>query len=398
MKVDTGLRFLLLLARQLPRSLDHTCPTMLHPFVVFVASLPLLFRLAPIIIPAQYLELYTYWSSDELNRRPGGTVAKTRWRNMGYWEVHTRPPLTVLQLMVRTLIPSPMPRKPSLGSCLTLPTRPEVGRYLVSSRIQFLSLTEDVAHGAGESLRLHLQSSPPPSHLHGLTSLPSESTQAQALLNTVPHPNTSIQLFVSGASFRPTKDIDHPLNPMRGYLGKTSHPDLSDEVTGYEDDDEAQEVLKAPAATGGPPPYDLIYVLDAIYHFPPAVPHFLASALKVLRPGEGVIAYTDILPPPKVGNVMGHLVLPPLLSVPTRNIMSRPKDLQAYREDLEKIGYEDVRVEDWSQAVWPGFAQNLRQRGLGWRLVAWVIGKAERAGWKFIAVRAKRPAQTLAHD
>ena len=259
-------------------------------------------------------------------------------------------------------------------------------------------LISDVAHGAGESLLLHLQSSPPPRHLHGLTSLSSESAHAQALLDTIPHPNTSVQLFVSGASYRPGKDIDHPLNPMQGYLGKTSQPDLSDEVTGYEDEDDAQEVLKAPAATGGPPPYDLIYVLDAIYHFQPAVPHFLASALKVLRPGEGVIVYTDILPPPKVGNVMGHLVLPPLLSVPARNIMSRPKNLDGYKALLEAIGYEDVIVEDWTQGVWLGFAQNLRQRGVGWRFVAWVVGKAERAGWKFIAVRAKRPAQALEHD
>lgn len=256
----------------------------------------------------------------------------------------------------------------------------------------------DIAHGAGESLRLHLRSSTPPSYLHGLTSLPSESAQARALLDAIPHPNTSVQLFVSGASFRPGKDIDHPLNPMRGYLGKTSTPDLNDDVNGYEDEDEAQEVLKAPAATGGPPPYDMVYILDAIYHFQPAVPHFLASALKVLRPGEGVIAYTDILPPPKVGNVLGHLILPPLLSVPARNIMSRPKDLDAYKELLVKIGYEDVRVEDWSKAVWPGFANDLRRRGLGWRLVAWVIGKAERAGWKFIAVRGQRPAQPLEHD
>jgi len=65
--------------------------TMVNPFIVFVASLPLLFRLVPVLVPAQYLESYNYWSSDELNRRPGETVSKTKWRNMGYWEVHTIP-------------------------------------------------------------------------------------------------------------------------------------------------------------------------------------------------------------------------------------------------------------------------------------------------------------------
>ena len=60
---------------------------MVQPFIIFVAALPLLFRLAPMILPAGYLESYQYWSADVLNLQPGQGVAETKWRNMGYWKV-----------------------------------------------------------------------------------------------------------------------------------------------------------------------------------------------------------------------------------------------------------------------------------------------------------------------
>jgi len=178
---------------------------------------------------------------------------------------------------------------------------------------------------------------------------------------------------------------------MRGFLGRRfADSDIDDDP--YDSMDEEAERL--PSTT--PPPYDLVYVLDAIYHFPPAVPYFLASVIKVLRPGSGVIAYTDILPPPNVGALLGNLLLPPLLSVPARNLVSRPGSIQKYVELLNEIGYEDVVIEDWSGDVWNGFASNLRERGFLWRQVARFVEAADRSGWKFIAVRAKRPESPLA--
>lgn len=232
---------------------------------------------------------------------------------------------------------------------------------------------------------LHLQASPPPSHLHGLTSLAFETEQARQLLHVTPHANTSVELVTASASYRPGKDIGHVLDPMRGFLGRRS----------YEDDDEvtSDETPQAQSPSNTPPPYDLVYVLDAVYHFPPAVPYFLSSAIKVLRAGSGVIAYTDILPPSSVSSLLGNLILPPLLSVPARNIVSRPKDTDQYKTLLESIGYEDIVIEDWSDHVWKGFASNLQERGFLWRQVARVVEAADRGGWKFIAVRAKRPAQ-----
>lgn len=244
----------------------------------------------------------------------------------------------------------------------------------------------DIAHGSGESLALHLQANPSPTHLHGLTSLQAETDAARELLGRIPITNTSIELFTSSASYRAGKDFDHPLNPMRGFLGQQSRL-LEEDTTGYEDEDEQQDVLQVSAA---PPPYDLVYILDAIYHFPPAVPYFLASVFKVLRPGVGVVAYTDIIPPAQVSNPLARLILPWVLSVPTRNIANRPANLEEYANLLEKIGYEDIRIEDWSDAVWKGFASNLRQRSWPWQQVAKVVEAADRTGWRFIAVRGRR--------
>ena len=248
-----------------------------------------------------------------------------------------------------------------------------------------------MAHGAGESLKLHLSQIPPPNYLIGLTSQASETEAARRLVDSIPHPNTSVELITGSASYRPGKDLDHPLNPMRGYLGQQSpitHEDTDDEDI----HDEAQQVFSSP---DGPPPYDLVYVLDAVYHFRPAVPYFLASVFQVLRPDQGVIAFTDILPPPSVNAFLGHLVLPPLLSIPARNIMNRPKSFDEYVDILERIGYSSIRIEDWSEGVWKGFSANLKERGLFWRLVGRAVDAAERNGWKFIAVRAKRPAAAV---
>jgi hypothetical protein len=193
------------------------------------------------------------------------------------------------------------------------------------------------------TLVLHLSSVPPPSHLHALTSLPHESKQARSLVESVySNTSTEIQYFVSSASPRPGKDFDHPLNPMKGFLGGKSTP-----RSHIDDEDEDEEnLIEEPdvdALGGGdPPPYDLIYILDAIYHFPPSLPYFLNTALHSLTPGNGIIAYTDIVPPPNLSPVLGYLILPWLLSVPSRNLVRRPEGLEGYKALLEKIGYEGV--------------------------------------------------------
>jgi hypothetical protein len=170
---------------------------------------------------------------------------------------------------------------------------------------------------------------------------------------------------------------------MRGYLGK--------ETLSEADEDEDDNDAYLQDTTGQSTRYDLVYVLDAVYHFTPAVPYFAASVLPVLTPGTGVLAYTDILPPPDLSAVLGHLVLPPLVGVPAKNLVSRPKSLEEYRALLERIGYVDVVIEDWSSDVWAGFAKNLSDRGMMWSVVGRVARWADAAGWKFVAVRGRRP-------
>jgi hypothetical protein len=170
---------------------------------------------------------------------------------------------------------------------------------------------------------------------------------------------------------------------MKGYMGESKSASY--------DEDEDQDEDTVIHAKEGPPPYDLIYILDAIYHFPLSVPFFLASVMPSLTPGSGVIAYTDILPPSDLSPILGHLILPWVLGVPSRNLVSRPKDLEEYTVLLERVGYTDVVVEDWSTGVWSGFAANLRKQGGSWRLVGSMAERAEKAGWRFLGVKARRP-------
>ncbi|KAK4685426.1 hypothetical protein P7C73_g4720, partial [Tremellales sp. Uapishka_1] len=334
---------------------------MLHPLIIFTACLPLLYRLVVAVLPAAYLEPYAYWSSEGLNRIPGQEVS-TRWRNMGYWADTNE-----------------------YG---------KANEALATRLLDFANATEggailDIAHGAGDSLLLHLSHDPPPKHLHALTSLSSDTLHAQDLISSkYPNPSTDIQWFTSSASFRPGKDHDHPLNPMRGFLGRSKSTRRDQDA---DEDGEVEQSLDQDTTPPGPPPYDLIYILDAIYHFPPSLPHFLATVLPALTPETGVVAYTDILPPPDLSPIWTS-ILPSLLSIPGRNVAARPKGFVEYKALLERIGYVEVEIEDWSEGVWNGLAGFLRERGGVWGWVAWGVEQAEKTGWKFVAVRAKRPA------
>ncbi|ORX36410.1 hypothetical protein BD324DRAFT_642561 [Kockovaella imperatae] len=316
---------------------------MMHPLLIGVACLPLLFRLVPMIVPEHYLEPYAYWNAGTLNEQDG--KIETYWRNMGYWD--------------------------------GIDSYSEAAGTLARKLLEFADAEPggailDIAHGAGESLSMHLNSSRPPSHLDALTSLPSESRFAKDLI-AHRHPNmeTVTNFFTSSASYRPGKDLQHPLNPMRGFMGDRRPSD------------EGLEPLA--------PPYHLVYILDAIYHFRPSTAHFLSHVIHVLKP-SGVIAFTDILPPSNLSPFLGHLILPPLLSVPARNLVSKTRTVEGYHELMQKIGYKNVKIEDWSDHVFPGLANHLRSRGRLWTLVAKGIEWAERGGWKFVAVRASRSA------
>lgn len=138
----------------------------------------------------------------------------------------------------------------------------------------------------------------------------------------------------------------------------------------------------------GPPPYDLVYILDGIYHFPPSVPHFLRSVKHAVAPGVGVLAYTDIVPPATLSPLFARVVLSPLLGVPVTNLLQRPNSIEAYQTMVEASGWSNVTVQDWSQQVLPGFATFLESRGGAWAYVGNLVHRAHAAGWKVYAVRA----------
>lgn len=243
---------------------------------------------------------------------------------------------------------------------------------------------------------LHLEGNP--KHLTAIASLPSDTETAQQRVNQwfLEHAGkTDVTWYTGSASFRPTKDFDHPLYPMRGFLGESS-PDAEaageEEQVVFGDENIETKEPKESKAQGGPDPYDLVYVLDALYHFPPSRGNFVASVLPSLRPG-GVLAFTDILAPPSLSVYPGKLfanLLSTLLRVPATNLVSG-LTLPEYKRALEETGYR-VQIEDWTAHVFPGLAANLKNRGGAWWVAGWLAEKAEASGWKYVAVRAQRPA------
>lgn len=245
----------------------------------------------------------------------------------------------------------------------------------------------DIGHGAGESLLLHLSQENPPSQLHALTSLSSDTAVAKAVVESAyPDTSTHIKFYTFSAQFRPGKDVGHPLDPMRGFLGEQSSQRFFEEDQSAGGEEWADEPLEDKSQSSSK--YDLVYILDSIYHYPPSLPSFLAS-LRCALHSSSLVVYTDILPPPNLSKINAYL-LSRLLSVPMPNLSSRPRNLEEYKAQLGTQGWEDVVVEDWSDGVWDGFSNNLKARGHVWSLVGKGIKAAEENGWKFIGVRARK--------
>lgn len=236
-------------------------------------------------------------------------------------------------------------------------------------------------------LVLHLSQENPPGQLHALTSLSSDIAVSKALVESVyPDTSTRVQFYTFSAQFRPGKDVGHPLDPMRGFLGEQSSQRFFEEDQSTERKELADEPPEDKPQSSSK--YDLVYILDSIYHYPPSIPSFLASLRSALH-SSSLVVYTDILPPPDLSKINAYL-LSRLLSVPMPNLTSRPRNLEEYKAQLGSQGWEDVAVEDWSDGVWNGFSNALKTRGGMWSLVGRAIKVAEENGWKFIGVRARK--------
>lgn len=178
----------------------------------------------------------------------------------------------------------------------------------------------DVGHGTGDSLLLYLSnSSLPPSHLTGITSLASHTSRSEirvAKFQGSTHP-TQVKLYTGDAVYRGEKG--HPLQ-------------------------EGSE-------------YDVITALDCAYHFSTRL-KFLQQSYNSLSSSGGRIGLADITFSPS--SVFSSYFLS--LVVPKDNVIST----QEYLSQLSDIGFKDVEVEDISNDVFPAFIEFLCNRGIGW--------------------------------
>ena len=221
-----------------------------------------------------------------------------------------------------------------------------------------LIVNRDVGHACGDSLLLHLrhQDVPRPTSLTGITSLPFQHVRSRERVATqqsstahMQDPRACTVTLFRGDAIHRSGDIDHPL-------------DSSSSI----------------------PPFTTVLALDCAYHFA-SRETFLQQSFARLAPG-GRIALGDL--------VISHplpfglrTVLSRLLSVRSENMITPG----IYEGQLKTIGYTNVRIEDISDNVFPGFCRFLQSRGGLWRVLAIIIGAWERAGGRFLIVSATKP-------
>ncbi|KAK0465118.1 uncharacterized protein EV420DRAFT_1262625 [Desarmillaria tabescens] len=174
---------------------------------------------------------------------------------------------------------------------------------------------------------------PRPSELSGITSLPAHHQRSRERIASMRLRNPGIiepNLYLGDAVYRLGRE-DHPLSPNNADM------------------------------------FDTILALDCAYHFHTRR-DFLRQSLSHLAPG-GRIALADICFTTSWRSMnFGTKVLLTILNViPKENIVS----LAEYEADMRDMGYVDVKLEDISEDVFPGFVRFLKSRGWGW----WIFGK-----------------------
>ncbi|KAJ4489315.1 S-adenosyl-L-methionine-dependent methyltransferase [Lentinula edodes] len=214
----------------------------------------------------------------------------------------------------------------------------------------------DVGHGTGESLILLLThtSVPRPGYLSGITSIPMHHQRSLERLKSIVAADTKITLHVGDAVYhQDVSAANHPLNP-------------SSSVT-----------------------FDNILALDCAYHFQ-SRETFLRQSFHQLDPG-GRISLADICfanTPPMTWKA--RLVRRFLKLMPKENAIT----ISEYANCLERIGYVDVKVEDISEEVFPGFVGFLKPRGLVWWIFGSVLYSYHAAGARFVIASGYRSKES----
>jgi hypothetical protein len=192
---------------------------------------------------------------------------------------------------------------------------------------------------------------PRPKTLCGITHLLSHHARSQERINDLQaaSPNdTQVRLHCGDAIFR-GQFADHPLNP-----------------------------------SFSKPLFTSIIAIDCAYHFA-SRELFLSQSFSSLAPG-GTIALGDLVVSRSLPFLL-RTVLSRLLSVRSENIITP----RIYQEQLRKIGYTHIHIEDVSENVFPKFVNFLKSRGGLWKVMGSMIGWWAAAGGRFVIVNASKP-------
>ncbi|CAE6520544.1 unnamed protein product [Rhizoctonia solani] len=285
-----------------------------------------------------------------LNETANIDKAETEWLNMGYWKNTTVFPEACEALALKLVRAS----KCIAGGCVL-----------------------DVGHATGESLLLHLTHPevPRPSNLFGITSLKFQHDRAAARVLRTSYPeDIQVQLYLGDAVYHPTADtplspqssvqiMRHPLEPKNGNHSTPMHPF-----------------------------YTSIIALDCAYHFRTRE-QFLAQSALSLAPG-GSIALADMCVDASTPN-LAIRALRRLYCIIFSIHPANMTTIQGYKDTMERLGYQNVTIEDISSSVFPGFTRFLQKRGVGW----WIFARMIMVWWKiggarFIIANGERSSHT----
>lgn len=212
----------------------------------------------------------------------------------------------------------------------------------------------DVGHACGDSLLLHLchPELPRPATLTGITSIPLQHARSRARIEkyqlSAPGQPCEVQLFCGDAISR-SQSEDHPLSPLSSC-----------------------------------PQFTSIIAIDCAYHFV-SRDTFLRQSLARLAPG-GTISLGDLAVSKPLPAIL-RTVLSKLLGVHSENMVTA----NAYEKQLKMVGYANVRIEDISHDVFPGFQTFLQSKGGLWRIMGFIVSSWEAAGGRFLIVSATKP-------
>lgn len=150
-----------------------------------------------------------------------------------------------------------------------------------------------------------------------------------------------------------------------------------------------------------PASFDAVLCIDAAYHLRPRE-RFLQQAWQLLRPG-GALAYTDLSLSPSRAAWRSAVLrgAAALCGVPAQDLLPAADQHQR----LQRLGFEDVVVQDLTNPVLGGFAAFVRRqvRQPGWatgapraRWTARLIAPCRAAGLGYVLLAGRKPSSAAA--